>query len=246
MGARRQSCVLTVGMATVLALCGIRALAEGERPPAANSAKKRTLKPGQIDLDKSRVYVHVAKKGFGHEHAVEGRIKSGSIDMNVEKGVGEIVFDMTSFSADSDEARKYIELEGTVDEETRDQVTETMRGPQVLDVEEHPTAKFAIKSSKRQDDKTGDVLYLLKGDFTLHGKTRPLELHVERSLEESGEVRLYTEFTILQTDFGIKPYKAAFGAVGVADKLTIWGDLWIGDEKPRRGGAASNREGTKK
>jgi hypothetical protein len=41
-------------------------------------------------------------------------------------------------------------------------------------------------------------------------------------------------FTILQSDFGITPYKAALGAVGVADELKIWGDIWIATEETKR------------
>src|SRR5262245_5305597 len=110
--------------------------AEGQRSAPAESTQKPALKAGEIDLEKSRVYVYVGKKGFGHEHAVEGKIKSGSINLNADKDLGEIVFDMKSFTADSDKARKYVELEGTTGEEAREKVTETMLGPQVLDVEE--------------------------------------------------------------------------------------------------------------
>jgi hypothetical protein len=31
----------------------------------------------------------------------------------------------------------------------------------------------------------------------------------------------------LQTQFGITPYSKAFGAIGVADKLTIYGEIHI-------------------
>ena len=34
-------------------------------------------------------------------------------------------------------------------------------------------------------------------------------------------------FSLLQTDYGIKPFTTALGAIGVADRLTIYGDLWV-------------------
>jgi len=34
-------------------------------------------------------------------------------------------------------------------------------------------------------------------------------------------------FTILQTDYGITPYSKAFGAIGVANPLRIYGDLYV-------------------
>lgn len=215
-------------------LPGALLLAEGKSPPAPDpGARKSALKAGEIDLEKSRIYVHVGKKGFGHEHAVEGKIKSGSIDLNAEKDVGEIVFDMESFTADTDEARKYIELDGTTDKSTREKVTETMQGPQVLDVAEHPTAKFKIKSrTTRKTD--GGTAYVFEGDFTLHGRTKPISVTTEpiEFKEQENRWHVVGEFTLLQSEYGIKPYKAALGAVGVADKLKIWGDFWISGHKP--------------
>jgi len=36
---------------------------------------------------------------------------------------------------------------------------------------------------------------------------------------------------MLQSQFGITPFSKAFGAVGVTDQLTIWGDLWISKQR---------------
>src|SRR6266481_6417029 len=64
-----------------------------DEPAAARSSGKSpakpALKPGQIDVQKSRVYVYVGKKGLGHVHGVEGQIKSGSINVKGDKAVGE-------------------------------------------------------------------------------------------------------------------------------------------------------------
>ena len=70
---------------------------------------------------------------------------------------------------------------------------------------------------------------MLKGEFVLHGQSQPLtvEARVER---KDGLSHLRGEFTILQSDFGITPYKAALGTVGVADELKIWGDIWIAEK----------------
>jgi hypothetical protein len=42
-----------------------------------------------------------------------------------------------------------------------------------------------------------------------------------------GWLHVRGEFTIKQTSFGITPYSKAFGAIGVADRLRIHGDLWV-------------------
>jgi hypothetical protein len=44
---------------------------------------------------------------------------------------------------------------------------------------------------------------------------------------KDGWHHLRGKFAIRQTDFGIKPYTKAFGAVGIKDELVIQGDLWV-------------------
>src|SRR5579863_4179241 len=156
------------------------AVGQAGRDEAKLADRKPAPKPGQIDVEKSRVYIRVGKKKLGHEHGVEGRIKSGSVDLDGMKNPGEIEFDMTSFLADTDEAREHVDLQGTIAEATREKVTETMLGPSVLDTEKFPTAKFKIKSAEfLQFGRIGGPFYRLKGDFTLHGKTRPLTIEVQ-------------------------------------------------------------------
>jgi len=210
------------------ALLAPRAGAVEPRESSAALSEKAPLKPGQVDLEKSRVYVRVGKIRLGHEHAIAGEIKSGRLDLAADKDAGEIEFDMASFTADSDEARKYVALKGSLAESTREKVTDTMRGEDVLDVENFPTAKFKIKSVVSHAERGGEKSYDLDGDFTLHGKTRTLFLkRVKSERKEGNLLRLTCEFSILQSDFGITPYKAALGTVGVTDELKIWGDIWI-------------------
>ena len=50
------------------------------------------------------------------------------------------------------------------------------------------------------------------------------------AIKSDGYVHLRGSFSIAQTDYGITPFRKVLGAVGVADRLTIWGDLWVADE----------------
>lgn len=194
----------------------------------AKKTETPALKPGQIDLEKSRVYVYVGKKRLGHVHAVEGKIKSGTINLDAGKIPGEIVFDMTSFAVDTDVARKYVDLKGAIAESTQEQITETMQSADVLDVKKFSTATFKIKSSRQTKTTTNGHSIELKGDFTLHGQTQPLTLQAQIERKD-GRGHIRGDFTILQSDFGITPYKAALGTVGVADELKIWGEIWFAD-----------------
>ena len=72
----------------------------------------------------------------------------------------------------------------------------------------------------------GHPQYQLKGMFTLHGVTQPLNLTVEAS-DKAGKVHLRGGFSTLQSSFGITPFTKAFGTIGVADRLTIYGEIDI-------------------
>ena len=184
--------------------------------------------PGSIDTLASRAYIYVGKTGFGHEHAVAGYLADGAVHLGAGQNAGVIVFDMRRFVADTAEAREYIGLKGTTDASTQQQVNANMLGKDVLDVATHPTATFRVQSALplRGTSAAGYPLYRLSGQFTLHGQTKPLEVDAE-AIDSGRTVRLRGTFSVLQTQFGITPYSKALGAVGVADKLTIYGEIHV-------------------
>ncbi len=192
-------------------------------------AQPAPLKPGDIDLKRSRVFVKVGKTGLGHEHGVTGQFKGGHVELNVAEEAGEMVFDMTSFVADTTEARRYVGLKGETDASTAHKVTANMTGADVLDVRRFPTATFQISSvqpAKEQTSKDG-TQYVLDGKFTLKGTTQPLRILATAIPQKDGSIRLRGGFRIQQTSYGITPYSTAFGAIGVADQLTIYGELFL-------------------
>ena len=193
-----------------------------------NGAETRhLLSPGAINTEYSRVYVHVAKTGLGHEHGVEGRIKEGEIHLGATKNAGRLVFEMGSFTADTPNARKAVGLSGTTDASTQAKVNANMRGSDVLDVDHFPTATWEIHGTRRipPEKPGGPEKWELSGDFTLHGVKRPLQV---TTIVEStkGWLHIRGAFNVLQSNFGMKPYTAVLGAIGVADQLRIYGDVW--------------------
>jgi polyisoprenoid-binding protein YceI len=194
--------------------------------PSAEAKSQSTF--GDVDLDHSRVYAFVGKTGFGHEHGIVGRLKSGSIRLGASQKAGQLEFDLTSFVADTPEARRYVGLKGETDPSTQEQVTTNMLGSYVLDTRQYPIATFTIDSALPQsgDLPNGAKRYQLDGQFTLHGTTRPVRI-VAQAKSENGVVRLRGSFMMLQTDNSITPFTKALGAVGVTDKLRIYGDILI-------------------
>jgi polyisoprenoid-binding protein YceI len=213
------------------AACGTSGLtfAQSSRETPARRLPGRPIasRDGQIDTDLSRVFVFVDKTGFGHQHGVVGRLKSGNL-LVANESAGRMVFDLSSFAADTESARRRVGLEGNSSDSEQEQVTANMRGAAVLDVERFPTAEFVLSSVRRfdQKDANGNTQFGLDGDFTLHGTTRRVHITATGS-QERGFLHLKGSFPLRQTDFGIRPFKKALGAVGVADVLTVYGDLWV-------------------
>ncbi len=200
--------------------------------PTATAPAQDTYEVGDVYLPSSRAYAFVGKTGFGHEHGVIGQIKQGHIDLNAAHDAGSLVFDMASFAADTPEARKFVRLEGPMDASTQQQVNANMRGPDVLDVARHPTATFTIKQIVKLPEASsrGMPQYKLSGDFSLHGTSRPIQVVAEVE-DKNGWTHLRGGFSMLQSQFGITPFTKAFGAVGVADQLSAWGDVWIAKQR---------------
>ncbi len=222
--------VLLLFVGLLSPLCSRQANAE---PKAASrrvrGAAAADVPNGGLSLQHSRTYVHVDKTNFlGHEHAVEGRLKSGTLHLSGDPSFGELVFDMASFDVDTPAARKYIGLPGTTDNATKSKVTANMRGADVLNVRRYPTAKFVVKSIAplKAMSRRGLPQYQIDGEFTLCGQTRPIKMTADA--EQKGDwLHLRGGFSIQQTQFGMTPFSVGLGAIGVADRLKIWGDLWV-------------------
>ena len=141
---------------------------------------------------------------------------------------GELVFDLAKFHADNDAARKYIGLDGTSDPGTQKKVTENMLSAEVLDIAKHPSATFEILSALpvAAVSERGLPQYKLQGVLTLLDKKQSLEFLVDVE-EKNGWQHVRGKFSILQSQFGIKPLTKVMGTIGVADKLEVFGDLWV-------------------
>lgn len=194
--------------------------------PATNVIPPNALK---VDTTKSRVFTFVGKTGLGHEHGIEGRLKSGHLVPGAETDAGQLVFDMRSFDADTPAARRFVGLSGTTDAGTRQEVNNNMRGSSILNVARYPTAVFDIETARQvptKNNQSNTMNYELSGRFTLHGVTRPLKIIATARTTESG-IHLRGSFMILQTQFGITPFSKAFGAVGITDQLKISGEIYL-------------------
>lgn len=213
--------------AKLLTLLAVLSASTASHAQQANP--QAVYRPGDVNLEHSRVYAFVDKGGMiGHTHAVMGRLKQGRLSLGAPQQAGELVIDMPSFDADSDLARRYIGLEGSTADWMRKQINDHMHGSKGLDTKRFTTAVFRIDSALPlpQPSQSGKAQFQLSGQFTLFGVTRPHQMVVEVESQQ-GWQHVVGVFSIKHSDFGRKPYSQAFGAVGIADEVKVWGDAWV-------------------
>ncbi len=172
-----------------------------------------------IDLAASKITVKVEKTGlfsaFAHDHTIAAPLASGHLD--VQKRTVELRFRSQEMKV----------LDPGIKDSERADIDRTMKSYKVLDPGRFPEIVFVSTSietpavgAKTAGTSAAETnapkRYLVHGELTLHGVTRPVELPVSFS---DGH---YTgKVTLKQTEFGITPVKIAGGTVKVKDAIEI-------------------------
>ena len=86
----------------------------------------------------------------------------------------------------------------------------------VLDPARFPEISFVSTSVEPAGGSSAPKRYLVRGNLTLHGVTRPIELPVSFS-----EGHYTGKVTLRQTAFSMTPVKIAGGAVKVKDDIEV-------------------------
>ena len=179
-------------IASILLLCGVASAAT----------------PTTIDTQKSVLTVLVSKTGFfsafAHNHEIRAPIGGGSFSE-----------DPTSVELNVD-ARKLKVIDKDVSNDERDKVQKNMLGPEVLDSEKFPEIRFRSTNV----EKTGEGIWQVTGDLSLHGVTHPVAFRVQKV---NGHYQGKAE--VKQKDFGITPISIAGGSVKVKNEVRIEFDI---------------------
>ncbi len=173
-------------------------------PVMLESQSRASARQLTIDTARSTLTVHVFRSGIfafaGDNHEIRAPIASGSID-EAKPGV-EFVIQTNQMKV----------LDPGLDAKKRDEVQANMLGPEVLDTQRYPQITF---HSTRVEPGGADS-WLVHGDLTLHGVTRPVAVSVSRIQQE-----YRGSASLKQTDFGIRPIRAGAGTVRVKDEVRI-------------------------
>jgi polyisoprenoid-binding protein YceI len=174
------------------------------RDGASPASTEIPVRSKTIDTGRSTLTVRVFKAGlfsaFGHEHEINAPIRLGffneaqpSVELSVD-------------------ARRLRVVDQDISDKDRAEIQSTMLGPKVLDSERFPEIRF----HSTQIDRPAEGKWVVLGELTIRGQTRPVKVEVEA---QAGRYRGTTE--LRQKDFGITPVRAGGGTVKVKNEIRI-------------------------
>ena len=171
----------------------------------AFSAALLTAQDKPIDVQRSTIAIHVGKAGLfsaaGHEHWVNAPIAEGILNDSDRPSVEFKVL----------AASMQVKADPKIDAKTQAEIQKDMQ-EKTLESAAYPEIVF--RSSSVQKKTNGE--WKVNGELRLHGITRPVVVAVQQ------RGNAYTgRATLKQTDFGIKPIRAAGGMVRVKDEIEI-------------------------
>lgn len=172
-----------------------------------------------IDPETSRVMIYVSRGGLmrraGHDHVIASENISGEVTLAPDgSSLAELRIPLTELVVDAPRYRKRFELDPEVSESS---IRGTRRNmlEKVLDVETHPSVQVRAIPVDASAQPT-----VLMVEIELQGATAEYEVPVSLAIE-SERIEVSGSFTILHSDFGIRPFRAAAGLLRVADELDI-------------------------
>ena len=180
-------------------------------------SKSRTY---TIVTGESSFWVFVEKSGLfsglAHDHEIGIKTFSGRVVVP-EAGAsgGSLELDVN--------AQSLTVLDKKPSEEDKKKIYNSMHN-EVLESAKYQkiTFKSASVSNLKQ---TGDgYSFILNGDLTLHGVTKRIAVPVSATITPQ-QLRAKGQYTLRQTDFGIKPYSAAGGTVKVKNEVVVHFDI---------------------
>jgi polyisoprenoid-binding protein YceI len=168
---------------------------------------------GDYDIDPAH-----SRVGFAAKHAMVSKVRGSFTDYTAEIHIDE---------ADVSKSTARVEIDAASIDTGNQMRDDHVRNNDFLDVPNHPTITFVSTSAERKDDDE----YVLIGDLTIRGVTKPVAIRFEQTgavVDPWGNFRVGFEgkTTINRNDWGVS-FNAPLGSGGlvVSDKVTLEFDL---------------------
>jgi hypothetical protein len=230
--------LLPIALSVLLAACpsAIRKAPEPELslpPIAPPDLTGATLY--KVHARSSELHVLVFRGGtlarLGHNHVMTSKALTGRIWIHpqVERSGVELSFPVNELIVDDPDARRAAggDFPPEIPQADKEGTRKNMLRTEVLDGEHHPT--ITLRTVKVAGPLASPKLSVR---ITIKEMSRDLELPAAITLDAS-RLSASGELDILQTDFGIKPFSAALGALEVQDRLHVKFKI-VADREDRR------------
>ena len=165
--------------------------------------------------------LHTGRTGFGamagHDLVIEVTRWAGTVrtnDEGIESSVIEVVIDATSL-----EVREGTGGAVPLLASNKSEIRKTIN--KVLSTTKHPEIRF--RSTSAQPTADG---FRVRGELTIARSTRPVELTVSIDVT-TDPLRATVTTTVVQSDFGVKPYSAMLGALKVRDAVEVRAEVQL-------------------
>jgi polyisoprenoid-binding protein YceI len=182
-----------------------------------------------VDTERSEFVVRLFKAGiaaaFAHDHVIRAAgLEGGGSFGPDEPGEGSIWIevDVASLKADEPEVRGKYGLEKSMSDKSRQKIQATMLSAKQMDAANFPVISF--RSAAIEAHEEGE--YLISGDLTIHGVTKPISFPVAAE-EVDGRLHGIASIDFKQSDYGIRPFSAMFGAVRNRDEAVLHADIYL-------------------
>lgn len=192
-------------------------------PSAPAAADTRGAAVYEISSQNSQVSILVFRGGkfsrLGHNHVMTSQQVSGRAWVHPEfaRSGFELSFPVAQLVVDDPEARRAAgsDFPPDIPQSDKDGTRKNMLKAEVLDGEHYPEVKL------RSAQVAGTIeAPQVTAQITIKDASRDVQVPVKLAIE-GAKLSASGEFDILQTEFGIKPFSVALGALEVQDKLHI-------------------------
>lgn len=190
---------------------------EPATPVTATSSATDSLLYALVWRDPSAV-----GNSFAHDHVVRASDWAGTFTfLPGDASACAVDVDVVTGGLVNDEPalREAVGLDSVMSERDRTSVRDSMLGGDQLDAANHPMLSFTSLACRGDLDGAGTLE--VDGSLTVRGTSRPVTWTVEYAVDDAGGMLARGTLTIAQSDFGITPYQAFFGAVKVADEVDL-------------------------
>jgi polyisoprenoid-binding protein YceI len=180
--------------------------------PAATTQVRYVLDPRLSRLT-VRAFASGVLSAFGHNPNIAVRSFTGEVQwQTIETATLRIIAQASS-----------LEVTDNISEKDRREIERQMH-EEVLESATYPEIIYECSSLSATKTGEGQYAVVLQGELTLHGVTRSEPISAKVTL--TGDLlRAFGDFSLLQTDYGIRLVSALKGALKVKDELKFNFDI---------------------